>query len=155
MKLPRIALVETYFHDMDAGWTRYIFDTYGIKFTVLRPGDFEKTDFQKNFDMVIFPDAAADLLKEGRYKRGSNYYMPSLPPKFIKGIGKKGMEKLMSLSQNGGIIISWAKSTDLFTGMLTYQSKEGKEEFKLPYSNIGDQLQKKVYTVPVRLFQLI
>ncbi len=143
VKLPRIALVETYFHDMDAGWTRYIFDTYGIKFTVVRPGDFEKTDFQKNFDMVIFPDAAADLLKEGKYKRGSNYYMPSLPPQYAKGIGKKGMERLMSFSQNGGIIISWAKSTDLFTGMLTYQLKEGKEEFKLPYSNIGDQLEKK------------
>jgi hypothetical protein len=24
---PRVALVETYFHDMDAGWTRYLFDT--------------------------------------------------------------------------------------------------------------------------------
>ena len=65
--------------------------------------------------MVIFPDAAADLLKEGKYKRGSNYYMPNLPPQFTKGIGKKGMEKLMRFSQSGGIIISWAKSTDLFT----------------------------------------
>jgi hypothetical protein len=143
VKLPRIALVETYFHDMDAGWTRYIFDTYGIKFTIIHPGDFEKTDFQKNFDMVIFPDAATDLLKEGKYKRGSNYYMPSMPPQYTKGIGKKGMENLMSFSQNGGTVIAWAKSTDLFTGMLAYQSKEGKEEFKLPYANIGDQLQKK------------
>ena len=31
----------------------------------------------------------------------------------------------------------------MFTGLLTHQSKEGKEEFKLPYSNIGEQLQKK------------
>ena len=94
VKLPRIALVETYFHDMDAGWTRYIFDTYGIKFTIVHPGDFEKTDFKKNFDLVIFPDASADILKEGKYKRGSNYYMPSLPPQYTKGIGKKGDGKL-------------------------------------------------------------
>ncbi|MCA1746465.1 MAG: hypothetical protein LC655_02115, partial [Bacteroidales bacterium] len=28
MKVPEIALVETWFHDMDAGWTRFVFDTY-------------------------------------------------------------------------------------------------------------------------------
>lgn len=143
IKLPRIALVETYFHDMDAGWTRYIFDTYGIKFRTVRPGDFEKTDFQKNFDLVIFPDAPASVLKEGKYKRGSDYYLPSLPPEYAKGIGKKGMEKLMSFLQNGGTIISWARSTDLFSGMLSYQLKDSKEEFQLPYKNVGDQLEKK------------
>ena len=41
LELPRIALVETFFHDMDAGWTRYIFDSYKIPFTVLNPGDFK------------------------------------------------------------------------------------------------------------------
>ncbi|RLD75655.1 MAG: hypothetical protein DRJ10_14865, partial [Bacteroidetes bacterium] len=60
-----------------------------------------------------------------------------------KGIGKKGMEKLMSFSQNGGTIISWARSTDLFSKMLSYQLKDKKEDFQLPYSNIGNQLQKK------------
>ncbi|MEN8121469.1 MAG: M14 metallopeptidase family protein [Bacteroidota bacterium] len=143
LKFPRIALVETYFHDMDAGWTRYVFDTYGIKFQTVRPGDFEKTDFQKNFDLVIFPDAPVSVLKEGKYKSGSDYYTSSYPPEYTKGIGKKGMEKLMNFSQNGGTIISWARSTDLFSGMLNYQLKDGKEEFRLPYSNIGDQLQKK------------
>lgn len=143
IKLPRIALVETWFHDMDAGWTRYIFDTYGIKFKTIRPGDFEETDLQKNFDLVIFPDAPASIIKEGKYKGGGNYYLPNLPPEYGKGMGKKGMEKLMAFSQNGGIIISWARSTDLFSGILNYQSKTGKEEFQLPYRNIGDQLQKK------------
>ena len=32
--MPRIGFVETYMSDMDAGWTRFIFDTYSIKFTV-------------------------------------------------------------------------------------------------------------------------
>jgi hypothetical protein len=42
--MPRIALVETYFHDMDAGWTRFIFDTYHIPYTVLHPDQFPETD---------------------------------------------------------------------------------------------------------------
>src|SRR4030042_931350 len=40
ISMPRIALVDTYFHDMDAGWTRFVFDQYNIKYSVLRPGDF-------------------------------------------------------------------------------------------------------------------
>lgn len=143
VKMPRIALIETYFHDMDAGWTRYIFDTYGIKYNVVRPGDFEKTDFNKLFDVVIFPDSHADLLTDGKFKRGESYWMPSLPPQYSKGIGKKGMENLMLFSKNGGIIISWAKSTDLFAKVLKYSEKNEKEEFQLPYSNIGKELQKK------------
>ena len=44
LELPRIALVETYFHDMDAGWTRFLFDSYHMPFTVLHPGDFAESD---------------------------------------------------------------------------------------------------------------
>ena len=47
--MPRIALVETSFHDMDAGWTRFVFDEYHIPFTVLKPVDFEKTAPKKRF----------------------------------------------------------------------------------------------------------
>jgi len=65
----RIALVETYFHDMDAGWTRYVLDTYGVTYTVVRPGDFEKTDFAADFDVVIFPSSNKDVLLSGQYKR--------------------------------------------------------------------------------------
>jgi hypothetical protein len=32
LKNPRIALIETWDHDMDAGWTRWLFDSYNIKF---------------------------------------------------------------------------------------------------------------------------
>ena len=128
---------------MDAGWTRYVFDTYGIKYKVVRPGDFEETDFNKNFDLVIFPDSHADLLKDGKIKTGESYWMPSLLPQYTKGIGKEGLKKLMIFSKNGGVIISWGKSTDLFAKVLTYTEKDDKEEFKLPYSNIAKGLKKK------------
>lgn len=154
LKMPRIALIENYFHDMDAGWTRYIFDSYDIKFQIVHPGDFEKTDFQKNFDLVIFPDAASSILMEGKYKRGADYYMPSLPSEYTKGIGKKGMENLMSFSQNGGLIISWGRSTDLFNGILKYNTDKQEEEFQLPYNNIGDQLEKKGLACPGSLVEI-
>jgi len=168
IRLPRIALVETYFHDMDAGWTRYIFDTYSIPFKVIRPGDFEKTDFVKNFDMVIFPDAEKSILMEGKYKYRGETILPDYPPEYARGMGAKGMEKLMTFLDSGGIIISWGASTSLFLGKLeiprpaTGKEIKGKKEkiekkgeiekgeAKVGKEEKGQAEEKEEFQLPVR-----
>jgi hypothetical protein len=144
LKMPRIALVETYFHDMDAGWTRFIFDSYGIPFTIVRPGEFEKTDFTKSYDIVIFPDNPESILMEGKRKARDEYYVTSYPPEFTKGIGKEGMKRILSFLDQGGIIISWGRSSNIFKGLLAItRNKDIKEEFQLPFNDISEQLQKE------------
>jgi len=140
--IPRMALVETYFHDMDAGWTRYILDTYQIPFTVLHPDQFENTDFVKSFDVVIFPNTDKSVLMTGKRQSGGNYYMGSYHPDYVKGIGKKGMDKLMAFLDNGGIIISWGSSTALFGGTLEIPKGDRKEEFQLPFRDLSESLQR-------------
>ena len=134
LEIPKIALVETNTHDMDAGWTRYLFDTYGIPYKVLKPGDFEDTDLSKKFDVIVFPNNRKSILMEGKYKSSSGEYYPSsYPPEFVKGIGKKGFEKLMLFIDDGGIIVSWGNSTELFMGTLSIKRDgEDPEEFSLP-----------------------
>jgi hypothetical protein len=142
LKIPRIALAETNMHDMDAGWTRFLFDTYHIPYTILKPGDFEKTDFKGTFDVVIFPGNNKDILMEGKYKsRDGEYYMSSYPPEFVKGMGKKGFEKLLKYIDEGGKVISWGSSTELFIGVLSYPISETESEsFKLPVNNISERI---------------
>lgn len=142
IRLPRIALMQTYFHDMDAGWTRFIFDTYHIPFTVIHPGEVQKTDFNK-FDVLIFPDMSKSVWMDGKYSE-SGYYQPNYPPEYTKGMGKKGLQKIMAFVNSGGKVLSWGRSTDLFLGTLTIQPKKGeKESFVLPYRNLGQSLQKQ------------
>ncbi|MDH7512086.1 MAG: M14 family metallopeptidase [Clostridiales bacterium] len=156
LRLPRIALVETYFHDMDAGWTRFVLDSYSIPFTVLRPGDFEKTDLAKSFDTVIFPDAEKSILMEGKYKVRDEYQVADYPPEYTKGIGKTGMEKLMAFLDSGGTIISWGGSTPLFIGKLEIaRGKEDKEEFQLPVQDISESLQKSGLYCPSALMKTL
>ncbi len=144
LKKPKIALVETYFHDMDAGWTRFVFDQYRISYTVVHPQDFENTDFNKDFDVVVFPSTSKDILKSGKYKSGSSYYISSYPPEYCKGMGDKGMQNLMTFLDNGGIIVSWGRSTELFnTNLKIKLDDENSEEFRLPFSDISGQLSKK------------
>ncbi len=140
--MPRIALMQTYFHDMDAGWTRFIFDTYHIPFTVIHPGEVDKTDFSK-FEILIFPDMSKSVLMDGKYSE-SGYYQPNYPPEYTKGIGKKGLQKIMAFVNDGGKVLSWGRSSDLFLGTLTIKPRKGeKESFVLPYRNPGQSLQKQ------------
>ncbi len=155
MAIPRIALMETYFHDMDAGWTRFIFDTFGIPFKVLHPADVPKTDLKAKFDVLVFPDANKDVLLEGKYKAGKSYYMSSLPPEYAKGMGKEGLQKVVAFLDQGGHIIAWGRSTAMFMGLLTLEkNKKEKESFQLPVRDISSDLQKKGLYVPGSLLRL-
>jgi hypothetical protein len=141
VRLPRIALVETYFHDMDAGWTRYLFDTYGIGFQILHPEDFDAIDLQKNFDVIVFPDASKDVLTKGKYKRFDRYVSNDYPPQFSKPISKKGLGKLTEFITGGGVVVSWGQSTGLFTeGLPMPKNDEESDTIELPVRDVSEQL---------------
>ena len=164
LSMPRIALVETNFHDMDAGWTRFVLDTYHIPYKVVKPGDFSKTEFANDFDAVIFPSARKSILMSGKSGSEGNYYVTSYPPEYTKGIGKEGMKKLMAFVDQGGLIISWGGSTKLFEGTLTIsrETEKGKgtemdtakEEFQLPFRDVSDQMKKAGFYCPGSLVKI-
>ena len=156
IKMPRVALVETYMHDMDAGWTRYIFDNYYIPYRIVHPGDFEKTDFSKNFDVVIFPDNNKDILKSGKYKgRNGAYSIPSYPKEYTKGIGNKGMDNLMKFFNNGGLILAWGRSAALFSGNLSVPlSDKEREDFILPFNDLSESMRKQGLYCPGSFVQI-
>jgi hypothetical protein len=141
VRLPRIALVETHFHDMDAGWTRYLFDTYGISYRVLHPGDFEGADLKGGFDVIVFPDASKDVLTKGKYKRFDRYVSNDYPPQFRKPISKKGRGKLTEFITSGGVVVSWGHSTGLFTeGLPLPKDGEESETYELPVRDVSERL---------------
>ena len=154
LSMPRVALVETYFHDMDAGWTRFLFDTYHIPYTVLHPEQVAEADLAEDYDVVIFPDNDKSILLSGKQKSGDSYYMGSYHPDYVVGIEKKGMEKLLGFSAKGGIIIAWGRSSMLFEGMLKVSTKEGDEEFSLPFRDLSPQLNKEGLYVPGSLVKV-
>jgi len=142
VKMPRIALIETWFHDMDAGWARFVLDTYHIPIKVLRPGEISSLDMSKNYDVLILADENKDILMSGKYKRNEDYEVANLPPDYAKGLGEEGFSKIMTFVDNGGIVLSWGESTNLFSGTLNIKRNKIKEEFKLPFENNGETYSK-------------
>jgi hypothetical protein len=141
VRLPRVALVETHFHDMDAGWTRYLFDTYGIPYRVLHPEDFGGADLKGDFDFIVFPDASKDVLTKGKYKRFDRYVTNDYPPQFRKPISKKGRTNLTEFITSGGVVVSWGNSTGLFTeGLPLPKDGEESETLELPVRDASENL---------------
>ncbi len=153
--MPRIALVESYFHDMDAGWTRYIFDTYHIPFTVLHPDEIPEAELSDEFDVIVFPDNDKNVLMSGKRKSGDTYYVADYHPDYVEGMGKKGFEKVMKFTENGGIIVAWGRSVSLFDGLLKIKDgEEEEEEFQLPFSDVSSSLSGEGLYVPGSLLKV-
>ncbi len=141
--MPAVGIVQTWLHDMDAGWTRFVFDEYSIPFQVIRPGDVASGKLE-NFDCLIFPDTHKDILMSGKYKSQDRYRLSDYAPEYTKGMGEKGKEKLIQYLDSGGHLIAWGRSTDLFTGIQSLKiSKDEKVEFELPYNNVAETMSKK------------
>lgn len=152
---PRIALVETNMHDMDAGWTRYIFDEYKLAYTVLKPDQVAAAKLSDNFDIIVFPNNNKSILMSGKRKGRDGTYSPSsYPPEYAKGLDKDGMNEIMSFVDNGGIVIAWGKSTALFEGTLKIKRDKETEDFALPFRNVGSNLQKAGLYCPGSLVKI-
>jgi hypothetical protein len=149
VSMPRVALVETFFHDMDAGWTRYVFDTYGVPYRRIRPAEVADEDLAGEFDVMVFPDAGKDVLTKGRRKWRGEYRPTDYPPEFTKPISKEGLQEIAQFIEGGGIVLSWRRSTALFLDGLKAEGPDGEErELELPARDVGDDLEKGGLYVP-------
>jgi hypothetical protein len=154
VKLPRIALIDSPIQSTDAGWARFVLDTYGVKYATLNSSEIENLDIKTRFDVIVLPNTDASILKDGKYKRNDQVIPTDYPPEYSKGMGAKGVENIMKFISDGGIAISWEGSTDLFEGTLSIKQANTSEEFRLPYRNIGDNLAKSGVKCPGSLVKL-
>jgi hypothetical protein len=157
LEVPRIALIESWFHAMDAGWIRFLFNNYHIPYTVIRPDELKEKNLTKSFDLIILTDEAKSVLLEGKFGGEGAYFISRYPPEFAKGMGKKGLEHILQFVNEGGTVLSWGRSVDLFTGMLTIgiEGDDNWEQFQLPFQNVGSDLAKKGLDIPGSALRVI
>ncbi len=155
ISIPRIALVETNFHDMDAGWTRYVLDSHHIPFKQLKPEEVTEKNLG-SIDVILFPSNSKDALLTGKRKSSDGTYsVPNYDPKYVKGMGKKGLASLLKFVNDGGLVLTWGQSTALFMGTQTIElEKDKKEEFSLPIRDITSSLKSLKLSVPGSLLKI-
>ncbi len=116
VKLPRVALYQSWVASMDEGWTRWIFDQNEIPYTRVVDEDLRKGDLRSRFDAIILPDNSATAITKGSAGRGGegNEGGPSVPPEYKGGLGEKGVAALHDFAEAGGTIVTLNRASSVY-----------------------------------------
>jgi hypothetical protein len=142
---PRIGLYQSWLSNMDEGWTRFVFDDFGIPFTTLHNADL-RGDLSTRFDVIVFANESPTVIKTGLPSPSSPYYTlmaGTFPPEYSGGIGTAGIEALEEFVGQGGTLVALDNAGPLFT-----------EEFDLPVRNALEGLSEDEFFVPTSLLRI-
>jgi Zinc carboxypeptidase len=115
VRLPRIALYQSWVPSMDEGWTRWIFDMNGIPYTRIVDADVRKGELRSRFDVLLFPDEPAGaILHGGGGGRRQDADEPPIPPEFRGGLGDEGAAKLKEFVESGGTVVALNKASTVY-----------------------------------------
>jgi hypothetical protein len=103
---PRVGLYRSYVANMDEGWTRWIFDDFGLPYTNIADPEMRAGNLRQRFDSIVIPDASRNDVIEG-HKAGT------MPPEYCGGIGPKGSAALKEFVEQGGTLILLNHAADV------------------------------------------
>ena len=101
----RLALYKSWTGSMDEGWTRYVFDTFNVKYESLLDKDVRAGNLRPRFDVIVLPSMRMREIVEGRSKE-------TAPAEFTGGITEAGVEALRRFVEEGGTLVCFDASTE-------------------------------------------
>lgn len=102
---PRIGLYKSHVPNMDEGWTRWVLEQFGFRYSSLRNGDIAAGNLRARLDAIVFPDQAPSQIENG-YKAGT------MPEEFTGGLDGKAVEALREFAARGGTLIFLNRAAD-------------------------------------------
>jgi len=133
---PRIAIYEPWMSSMDAGWTRWIFDEYGIEYEQLRDADARAGNLRSRFDAILLPDFSPEAMIEG-HDEGE------MPAQYVGGLGEAGVRGLQEFVRAGGTLIAFNRASLLPI-----------EQFALPVRDVLGEIARGDFYIPGSILRL-
>lgn len=130
----RIGLYKPFAASMDEGWTRFVFDSFGIPFKSLSNKEFRSGNFDS--DVIILPADGENTIMRGL---SAERY----PEEFAGGIGEEGADNLKKFVENGGRLICFDDSCELVI-----------KRFDLPIKNVLNGLRRNQFYNPGSIVKL-
>ena len=123
----RVALFKSWTASMDEGWTEWLFDSFGFKYTIITNTDVSAGDLNAKFDVILFASDRANTIVDG-FGKGT------VPPRYEGGIGDAGVRALDAFVRAGGTMVTLNSSSDFAINSL-----------HLPVKNVIAGLARKDY----------
>lgn len=128
----RVAVYKSWQEPMDAGWTRWVFDTYGMKYDTLHDADIRRGALADRYDVILLQAQNPRSITDG-------FAAGSVPPEYAGGLGSAGVSALRDFVRGGGRLVAVEEATefvaDLF-GLAVESAVEGlsNTEYYIPGS---------------------
>ena len=97
-RLPRIGLYQPWTGNIDEGWTRWLFEQYGVSYTTLHDADVRKGGLRQRFDVIVLPDADGGSLDRG-------VDSTRIPLQYAGGLGESGASAVSEFVRGGGTLV--------------------------------------------------
>jgi hypothetical protein len=134
---PRIGLYRPWNASMDEGWTRWVFEMYGIAFTSLYNADIRAGDLASRYDVIVIADMSGRSIVEG-FAKGS------VPARYEGGIGAEGTRELDAFVRGGGTLVTLNAASDFAV-----------ESLHLPVRNVVDGVAREDYFAGGAIVELL
>ncbi len=131
---PKIGLYKGFTASSDEGWTRFVFDTFGIPFKSVSDADFRANKL--DYDAIILPSDGENRIVKGLDEK-------DYPKEYTGGIGEQGIENLKKYVENGGKLICFDDSCEMII-----------KRFNLPVKNVLDGLKRSEFYCPGSILSL-
>lgn len=142
---PRVGLYTPWSASMDEGWTRWLFDTFGLPYVRVRNEMLRAGALADFLDVLVIPSLSPGQLDQGRPPG-------TVPPRFAGGLAPEGAVAIEEFVRGGGRLIclgsssSWA--IDLFALPLVDVTRgEEAEGFSCPGSVLRGVPAESIFTV--------
>ncbi|MEM2137177.1 MAG: peptidase M14 family protein, partial [Candidatus Methanomethylicia archaeon] len=153
VKRLRVGVYQRYYGgSMDEGWTRWILEQHGFPHQIIKDEDIKNGKLSEKIDLLIFADDQPALIlgenKEAIEKALSEIYrrpvvLPPIPPEYMSGIRKEGLEKVKEFVNNGGTLLTFNSSCELAI-----------DAFKLPINIPSKKLDPKEFFCPSTILKV-
>jgi hypothetical protein len=112
----RIALFKPWTASMDEGWTEWLLDQYGFKYSIIAPGDVRSGNLESRFDVIIIASDSPRSIRNG-FAEGT------VPPRYAGGVGDAGTRALDAFVSAGGTLVCLNQAADFAIGALNLPVK--------------------------------
>jgi hypothetical protein len=97
-QLPRIALYQPWTGNIDEGWTRWVFEQYGISYATVHDSDLRRGKLRQRFDVLVLPNESVRGLLQG-------VDSTRIPVQYAGGMGETGADAVSEFVRGGGTLV--------------------------------------------------
>lgn len=94
----RVGLYKPWTASMDEGWTRWVFEQWGVPFDTLHDARLRRGKLGRRYDVIVVPDLSYREMMRGLDPAAS-------PAEFAGGLGERGAAALREFVEGGGTLV--------------------------------------------------